>query len=214
MKNDTSIMIISVLAVMMIVFLLIMPAFDTLSLDEQSNADSKVRVESLGLSNTKMEELIRQYNSNPEDMEQIFSILPKQQELSGLLIQLESLAAASGLVMESVDFKEIKKSVSPSDIQMPAVTGESVPGGANTGMAMPAAPGGTLEQIEPVEPYKTLAVKLKLSGGYGTFKNYLQAVEKNQRLMDVVSLSVSSLQSGVEQGANFSYTVDLRVYYQ
>ncbi len=197
MSKERLIIIGSFCALALVAVFLIMPAFDSLSANRQIMADEKSELEKIQSFNQKIEEMNSQYKS--EELNKLLSVLPKEEELPSLLIQLEALATSNGLIMESVDFNEIAQIAEVA----PPQTEDIIPKAGNTAAQQTS-------QTAQAAPYKILAVNLKLSGGYGAFKNYLQAVEKNLRLMDVVSLNLSNSFAG----QNFSFGVNLHVYYQ
>jgi Tfp pilus assembly protein PilO len=194
-SKENLVIISSLGALVLVVLLLIMPAFDSVNINRQIISERQSALEQAKLFNEKISELNNQYKS--EELENLLSVLPKQEELSDLLIQLERLATDNGLIMESVDFSKIEQS---SQVQEPQSTDQSGEGVATEN-----------GQEVQVQPYKILLVSLKLNGAYDAFKNYLQAVEKNKRIMDVTSLSLNT-SSGIAQ--NFFFSVNLQVYYQ
>jgi len=203
MTKEKLIIIGSLSALALVVAFLIMPAYDNLNANRQIIAQEKSTLEQITAFNQKIEEMNRQYKA--EELERLLSVLPKEEELPSLLIQLEALAIGNGLIMESVDFSEITSGVTPPqpspELQNVLPTSQEASGESVLGN----------QQETQATPYKILAVRLKLSGGYDAFKNYLQAVEKNLRLMDVTSLDLDS-KSGITQYLAFS--VNLQVYYQ
>jgi Tfp pilus assembly protein PilO len=207
MQKERLIVIGLLLALAAIAVFLIMPGIETLTATRQKLTNARAQLEQLKAYNEKIEKLNEKFNLNPEEIKNFLSILPKEQELAGLLIQLETLAAANELVMDSVNFKEIAK----KNVAVPAISDDNqalVP--EKSGVAGQSA---SFQASASAGGYKTLSVDLALSGGYQAFKNYLQSVEKNLRLMDVMSLDMAGGQSG-GQKAVFSFSVNLNVYYQ
>ena len=195
-SKENLVIISSLGALVLVVLFLIMPSFDSMNLDRQILLEKQSSLEQAKLFNQQIAEKNSQYKS--EELENSLSVLPKQEELSALLIQLERLATGNGLIMESVDFSKIEQ-------EEPQSAPELKEGAySESGLLLNAE--GTQAQ-----PYRILLVSLKLNGTYGAFKNYLQAVEKNKRIMDVASLSLNT-GSGIAQ--NLFFTVNLRVYYQ
>lgn len=199
MSKENLVIIGSLCVLALVVLLLIMPAFDSISIVRQIVSEKQLSLEQAKLFNQQITDKNSRYKS--EELENLLSVLPKQEELSALLIQLEGLASGNGLIMESVDFSKIEQDTRAQEPQPADELQENV------------APENGFVNLQEVQarPYKILLVSLKLNGAYGAFKNYLQAVEKNRRIMDVVSLSLST-GSGAAQ--NLFFTVNLRVYYQ
>jgi len=198
-SKENLVIIGSVCALVLVVLLLIMPAFDSMNIDRQIVSEKQSSLEQAKLFNQQIADKNSRYKS--EELENLLSVMPKQEELSALLIQLEGLATGNGLIMESVDFGKIEQD---SQAQEPRL-GDELQGGIAPENSQANSQG------TQIQPYKILLVSLKLNGAYGAFKNYLRAVEKNKRIMDVVSLSLNT-GSGIAQ--NFFFSVNLRVYYQ
>jgi Tfp pilus assembly protein PilO len=184
-------------ALALVAVFLVMPSFDSVNLDRQIIGEKQASLEQTKIYNQQIAEKNNQFKN--EQLQELLSILPKQEELSALLIQLEGLATGNGLIMESVDFSKIEQqpqAEAPSDT-------ETDVSGTDTGL-ITAGPA-------PAPPYKILLVTMKLSGSYEAFKNYLESVEKNKRIMDVISLVLDN-SSGL--ASYFFFTVNLHVYYQ
>jgi len=216
MKKESLFIIGSIMAAAAVIFFLIMPAFDELSLNNGNIGGQQERIARINAFGEKIKNLSQEYEKNPEAGDKLLTALPKEKELAELLIGLEGLATGNGLIMESVDFTQIQ---AQQDISIPVQTDEqgqaivpqapaTIPAGAPDVAQM--APGQT---VPTAETYKTLLVKLRLSGNYDVFKAYLKAVEGNERLMDVVVFTAASAQSGAGENL-LSFSVDLYVYYQ
>lgn len=196
MKKDLITIIFSLLALVLIVFLLIFPTFDSLDISRAGLAFEKNRFAEAETRNQELKALDKKFRDNPNELEKLMKALPKESELAGLMINLENLATASGLIMGSIDFDNIDKKTSTK----PSRPGE---GGLDqntsvTGQNQPAV-------------YKIMAVRLALRGGYNNFKSYLAAIEKNSRLMDVTSFNFSR---GSQEADLNSFRLELDVYYQ
>lgn len=212
MNKETIIILGSLLAIAVVVFLLIIPAIDELSMTRSGLNQQEARIAELKEIAVKIAELNDKYQKNIEEVEKLVNVLPQEQELASLLIQLEKLASANGLVMESIDFTEVKSKVSITSPRFTSGSEEILPKKSETEENL------IQEESQPAlsttaKSYRTLLVNLKLTGSYNSFKNYLMAVEKNLRLMDVTSFTFSS-QAGGETIGSFSFDVKINVYYQ
>lgn len=194
------------LGLFLIVFFLILPAFDSIGAVKEGIVQQKERIAQAQKFNETMKELDEKYKGNIEEMERFINILPGEKELPKLLIQLETLATANGLLMKSVGFAEVQPK---TNIQPPAsdLEEELLPQKTNEESETPI-----VAEAVPKEQYRILGVNLELSGRYDSFKNYLLAIEGNARLMDVDSLNFFMTQS--LQGEDSSFSVNLNVYYQ
>jgi len=86
--------------------------------------------------------------------------LPEKKDIPALLVQFETLAAANGLILESIDFTEVS--------------------------SQPRRP---IEQPKTTQGIETLVVNLKVKGPYAAFKQYLAALENNIRATNVQSIN-------------------------
>jgi Tfp pilus assembly protein PilO len=205
MQKELVTIIAAALCLIVIFFLLSVPAWDSFSavkteidLKNQDLAETK---DSLA----KISELQEKYKNNQDEIEKLADILPKQQDLASLLVQAENLAVANGLVMNSINFTEIKDTTPPSAMPeeplMKNTTGEEINGQA------------VLKQSTRSD-YKILQLNMDLKGSYDSFKKYLKEVEKNMRLMDIISLNLSGAGGGGTENLSSSFNVSARVYYQ
>lgn len=128
-------------------------------------------------------------------LEQILPGVPKVPEL---LAQLDALVRSSGFTINSVDFSESEASV----------------GGAGSRSAAKAkAKAGSKPEVQVNlnldKNIRLVNINLNLTGGdYPAFKKFLDALEKNMRLLDVVSIDfTSSLAEGTD------YNLALITYY-
>ena len=119
-----------------------------------------------------------------ETQGKILDALPSGEDEAGLLVQLEALSSQNGLILSSVGFFSEENAVS--------VAGQ-------TAAAASAA--------------KEMKISLVLAGDFPEFRNFLQAAEKNLRLLDLVSASFSSEQGTGEGAWRDEFNVDLKTYY-
>ena len=144
----------------------------------------------------KLEKLIKNYEDNKKDAEKINYALPLGKEMPNLIVQFEALGAEGGMTIEQIEFSSVEdQAISKAKI-VRTETGEGV--AQQTG--------------ESTKDYKTIAVNLKMSGDYYAFKNFLVAVEKNIRLMNIETINFTHLSSWGSQLFNFE--VSLKTYYQ
>ena len=61
--------------------------------------------------------------------------------------------------------------------------------------------------------YQTMNISATVIGSYTNLKTYLDAVEKNMRLLDVTSIDFSATPVVPEAKEIFSYTVNMKTYY-
>ncbi len=207
MKKDNIIIILSLLALILIVFLLVLPAFDALNMASASLSFEEEQFAQIQAQSQKLSALEKKYKDNPGELEKLKLAVPEEEDLSGLLINLENLAAANNLVMGSVNFKAAEKKLS---IAPPQIGDTGILPGENQGLA-DAPSAGSVQPM--IQTYKITAVTIDLAGGYNSFKDYLKGVEGNERLMDVISFNYSRGESS--QGSDsYKFGLNLNVYYQ
>lgn len=208
MSKEKAIIILMSLAIIAVVYFLLLPSYDSFVGLRAIKGEEETKLANTKTLVDEAKKREQEYQDNLQEINKTLSMIPSEQQLAGLLIQLETLAGGNGLVMEAVDFSEAKKKMSVA--QPPTMENEDNLIGKTASQASPAA------AVTPApDPYKILSINLKLSGGYDAFKKYLEALEKNVRLMDVTILSLSGRASQNEGGAtSFSAGLGLNVYYQ
>jgi len=138
----------------------------------------------------KVNELKEIYDSRRNAINKVYYILPVKKDVPGLIVQLEALASESGLVLNNINFteKEIKKSAT-----------------LKTGQGIPAT--------ELKQDCKSLIVSSEIGGSYQSFKSFLKALEYNVRIMDIKSIDFS-IEESEEKGWDFTFNLEIEVYYQ
>lgn len=143
---------------------IILPAYSEVRTRQEMLNQKKAELQKLEELVGKMNELVSVYKEKETEIEKVWQILPKEKDISGLLVQFESLAAQSGLILGAIDFSEV-------EIQE-QIRAES--------------------QRKITPPYKTLSVSIKITGSYDAFKIFLSNLESNLRLTDVQSINFAS----------------------
>jgi len=140
----------------------------------------------------KVQKLTRLYEENKESVEMTEYIVSSSEDFPNLIVELESLVFEQGLILEKIDISTVQKERAARQ------------------------QAETQEQEKP-QDYNTLAVTIRLTGTYEAFKNFLQALEENIRLMDIGSVGFKSAQSEEETETGpriFEFNVTLSVYFQ
>ena len=150
-----------------------------------------------------IEKLVNQYEDIEGRVSKVFYALPNKAEIPNILVQLESLASENGMIFESLNFSKAQQSAQ-----------------SKTTSENSAAPSSeTAGQQNIIEQIRSVSIDINLTGSYENFKNYLRSLENNIRIMDIASISFSSSSGSSEEGEeessdNFSYSIQLKVYYQ
>lgn len=134
----------------------------------------------------KVSQLKEIYESRAPEIRKVYYSLPSEKDIPGLIVQFEALASENGLILEKLKFFERKE------------TKEEKEGG-----------------VELQKSHKTLNVILSVTGGYQSFRSFLEALEFNIRIMDIKSIEFSSKRTEEEEERGlFTFNVELEVYYQ
>lgn len=129
----------------------------------------------------KARESVSRLKSDP-NLEKLQVALPDSLDVSGLLVQLEALAVENGLLVRSVEVVEAPEAA-PG--QAAAAASAQASGIQGPGAVTPAALTGAL----PPKVKKVNVLMQVGKGDYSSFKSFLQAVESNLRLLDLVSFN-------------------------
>lgn len=135
----------------------------------------------------KVERLKDKYEDNEESLKKVNYILPSEKKIPSLIVQIEAMTLEAGLILEKIEF-----SVASQD--------------KTTKVRTPAQ--------ENIGDYKTLRIDLDLIGDYLAFKNFLELIEENIRLMDIDSINFSPNYSEEGELLLFDFNTTLITYYQ
>lgn len=195
MSIKTIIIILSLLTSVGIIWQLILPAYSDVKAKQEMLEQKKVELQKLEELINQMNELMSVYKEKETEIEKVSQILPEGKDIPGLLVQVESLAAQFGLILDSIDFSEIEAQKQPQ--------------GAVEWREGASSPELGEKKTEP--PYKTLSVALRITGNYEAFKNFLLSLENNLRLIDVQTISFTP--KG-EASDIFDFSLSGEAYYQ
>lgn len=132
--------------------------------------------------------LLSRYNTfNPADIERLQKLLPDHVDNVRLILDLDSLAGKHGMALQNVAVSSSENKTSTTQTASGAV-------GASK------------------QKYDSLTIKFTTQGTYDTFKNFIADIEKDLRIVDLVSLDLSNA-SGSGQSTNYTYDITLRTYW-
>jgi len=130
-----------------------------------------------------MQEEISRFSD--EDIETLRSILPGEEDIPGLFVQIQEIAEKNSFMLGSVNISSIEDiAASGSEAQ----TGE--------GSAVP-----TVAKIGQMNIAFVIS-----GGGYEEFKSFLSDIERNIRLFDIYDINFGSASEG-------PFSINLRTYY-
>ncbi|MBI3572024.1 hypothetical protein HY091_00600 [Candidatus Kaiserbacteria bacterium] len=121
---------------------------------------------------TRQDELASARNAiDPAGLARLNAFLPDSVDNVRLILDLDALAARSGLALASID---VAGSSAPSS----SANQTALSGAANT-------------------PVGSVDLSLAASGSYSAFQNFLRGVESSARLLDITDLSVRGSDTGI-----------------
>lgn len=125
---------------------------------------------------------------DPENLARISTFLPDSVDNVGLILDINALAARSGLSLSNID-------VAANDA-----------GGARTNTKAPA-PAGALP-VARTNLVGSVDLSLSAIGTYAALQSFLIGIEKSARLLDVRDIVVKGSDTGV-----YNYQMTLRLYW-
>jgi Tfp pilus assembly protein PilO len=120
---------------------------------------------------------------DPADLARLQTFLPNSVDNVGMILDLNALAARSGMTLSNVDIS--------------ATSNDNGSGNSSNG-AVPVS----------LDPVDSVDLSLSAAGTYAAFQTFLQGVEKSERLIDVRDLLVTGSDTGV-----YTYKMTLRLYW-
>jgi len=133
--------------------------------------------------------IIDQYKSLINVSQTVSLSIPRDPEIQNLLAQVDNITTQSGLTLDNINF-ETAATVVPSAKQ-------------------------AKQSTSIVQNYHTMTLTLGLSGNYESLKTWLNVIETNIRLMNVVKISFAGLSAEASKNIGiFNFKVALNVYYQ
>lgn len=133
---------------------------------------------------SRVKDLIAQYQGTARIQDTISFTLPKQENAAAITQQLSGIASVTGVIIQSM-------SLQPQALRPTRATG-----------------GG-----ESVKAVGVSEINLRLVGSYESVKTFVQSVETNIRLMDVVSFR-AEVPSRATPGTPITYNLVINAYYQ
>ncbi len=151
----------------------------------------KENMEILGAENTRLTALLTKintlnssYSKNEESVNKFSILLPDKDDRANLTAAFESLASASGLIMEKIIFSEPQE----EKVQIN-------------------------KEARDKNNYETKIVELNLVGNYSSFKGFLKALENSLRVMDILYISFAPPASGASSSpAQYIFRLKFKTY--
>jgi Tfp pilus assembly protein PilO len=124
---------------------------------------------------------------DPTNLARLSTFLPDSVDNVGLILDLNALAARSGLALSNVD----------------VITVDS---GANKGASNTTAPGTS--PLGDQNPIGSVNLSLSAAGTYSSLQSFLSGIERSARLLDIQDLVVRGSDTGI-----YAYQMILRLYW-
>ena len=200
MNQKNIISLISFIVSLILIFVFVFPLFSSARAIYSDLTQKRQEIEKLKELSGKIGKIEQDYDSISEAIEKVLLALPEEKDLPQLLVQFEKIAVNNGLLLESIEFGEISKKEESDFIR-------------------------SIEDYETLNQSKKMlstfpnsSVLLKVVGSYSAFKNYISALEKNVRSMDIYSIQFSFSESGMRSlfsdSGIFEFNLGINVYYK
>jgi len=199
MNQKNIISLISFIVSLILIFVFVFPLFSSAREIYSDLNQKRQEIEKLKELSGKIGKIEQDYDSISEAVEKVLLALPEEKDLPQLLVQFEKIAVNNGLLLESIEFGEISKK-EESDFIRSIKDYE------------------TLNQSKKMlSTFPNSSVLLKVAGSYSAFKNYISALEKNVRSMDIYSIQFSNdskMRSLFSDSGIFEFDLGINVYYK
>lgn len=126
---------------------------------------------------------------DPNDLARLTSFIPDSVDNVRIILDINSLAARSGLTISNVTVSDSSTSRTKSSVS------SNTQAGAST-LAAPENPVGSVD------------LSLAAAGTYSSLRSFLDGVEKSGRLLDLRDLAVKGSNTGA-----YNYQMTLRIYW-
>ncbi len=199
MNKKNIISLISFIISLILIFVFVFPLFSSARAIYSDLTQKRQEIEKLKELSSKIGKIEQDYDSISEAIEKVLLALPEEKDLPQLLVQFEKIAVNNGLLLESIEFGEISKKEESDFIR-------------------------SIEDYETLNQSKKMlstfpnsSVLLKVVGSYSAFKNYISALEKNVRSMDIYSIQFSNdskMRSLFSDSGIFEFDLGINVYYK
>lgn len=151
-------------------------------------------------------ELASQMNAiDPTALARLTTFLPDSVDNVGLILDLNALAARSGLTLSSLDVANASSGAASTPASTPVTTPASVPAvaPATTASGPSFATAG-----QGSDPVGTVDLTIAAKGTYGALQSFLKGIEFSERLLDVRDITITGSDSGL-----YTYQMTLRLYW-
>ena len=202
MNNKIIISIISLIVILGMIFFLIIPLWSSIKELKMSLGELKQKQTQVEEFLIKSRQIERTYWEFEEDVQRIFSALPKGGSIPYLLIQFEDVVRKSGLLLGGITFSQV---VETTDQQ---VRQRAIQALAENSYQEGKAPAGV----------SSLLVNVEAIGSYDSFKNYLNSLEHSVYPMNIEQINLKSQgdskESIFDSLSIFQFDLKINTYFQ
>lgn len=165
----------------------IVPHYNQISDLRAQKADYEIVLANARKYKEERNALVKRYNAfDPIKLGQLATMLPNNPENMKLILALQSVASQYGLVLQNV------KTEDSADATKTAAGNRPGPGA----------------QTSP--DLGTLTINFSVSGPYSAFTNYVRAIEKSLRMLEIQKISFAASDPKTQ---NYQYTVSVKTYW-
>jgi Tfp pilus assembly protein PilO len=164
------------------------PSYDNVQSDNAQIAQYDQALEKATELQQLKQTLLSRYNTfNPADIDRLQKLLPDHVDNVRLILDLDSLAGKHGMALQNVAVSGAENKTTTSQTASGAI-------GASK------------------QKYDSLTIKFTTQGTYDTFRSFLADLEKDLRIVDLVSLDLSNA-AGAGANRLYTYDITLRTYW-
>lgn len=179
-----------VLASLASFFLVTNPMYASLrTLKIQSQAYSDALTNSKKLQSVRDQLNARYSGFDPVALDRLNKLLPDNPDNIKMIIEIENIATPYGMILKNVKFDAPKKTADENGF----VTGSAD------------------EIAAASKDYGIFNLEFSTTGTYQNFQNFLKDLEKSLRIIDVSSISFSSVDSATANGLSDVYKYDFKI---
>lgn len=211
MNSKSLVIILCLLASALIVWQLILPVYDKITVINQEIGQAQKKVQKLEELEAKLKDLTQIYKDKEASISKLYRIMPASEDIPEILNRFEALSFQSGVILNSLDFAEVEADRKTASASAASAQEGSV-NTSSAGTSVSGAGTSSSGQTALVEtPPEKLALNIKITGTYDAFRGFLDNLENCVRLADTQTLSFS-FKGGGSDLADFSITAN--VYYK
>ena len=184
----TIISAIGLIAAGAVFFMFAQPTYDKVQATQAQIAQYDAALQKAAELQARKQELLSRYNAfNPADRTRLEKLLPDHVDNVRLILDLDSLASKHGMTVQNV----------------------VIAGQANTQNTQTVAGAiGTSKQ-----KYDSLTLTFGTQGTYRTFQQFLADLELSLRIVDLVSLKLTSITPTTKGEPPYAYNLTIRTYW-